>query len=155
MRKCLPPPRECPPRQIPRQDLDTGRRAPRHSGIVGRGKSGVPFCASAPESACSPSPVNSPTWTFLTNHSHVLLCLVADETLRVRDLAQKVGITERAIMKILADLEEGGVIERQRDGRRNRYRVCLDVALRHDLEAHRTVRDLVVAVHGAVPGAGA
>lgn len=94
-------------------------------------------------------PANSATWTFLTNHSHVLLCLVADENLRVRDLAQKVGITERAILKILGDLEAGGVIERERDGRRNRYHVRLDVALRHDLEAHRTVGDLVVAVHGA------
>ena len=93
-------------------------------------------------------PVSSPNWTFLTNHSHVLLCLVADDNLRVRDLAQKVGITERAILKILADLEEGSVIERERDGRRNRYRVRLDVALRHDLESHRTVGDLVAAVHG-------
>ena len=94
-------------------------------------------------------PVNSTSWTFLTNHSHVLLCLVSDENLRVRDLAQKVGITERAILKILGDLEAGGVIERERDGRRNRYRVRLDVALRHDLESHRTVGDLVAAVHGA------
>ncbi len=94
-------------------------------------------------------PVSSPTWTFLTNHSHVLLCLVADDNLRVRDLAQKVGITERAILKILGDLEAGGVIERERDGRRNRYHVRLDVALRHDLESHRTVGDLVAAVHGA------
>lgn len=92
---------------------------------------------------------NPTTWTFLTNHSHVLLCLVADQTLRVRDLAQKVGITERAILKILGDLEAGSVIERERDGRRNRYKVCLEVALRHDLEAHRTVGDLVAAVHGA------
>ena len=94
-------------------------------------------------------PVNSTSWTFLTNHSHVLLCLVSDENLRVRDLAQKVGITERAILKILGDLEAGGVIERERDGRRNRYRVRLDVALRHALESHRTVGDLVAAVHGA------
>ena len=93
--------------------------------------------------------VNSNTWTFLTNHSHVVLCLVSDENLRVRDLAQKVGITERAILKILGDLEAGGVIERERDGRRNRYRVRLDVPLRHDLESHRTVGDLMASVHGA------
>ena len=97
-------------------------------------------------------PLGSAAWTFLTNHSHVVLCLVADENLRVRDLAQKVGITERAVLKILADLEVGGVIERKRDGRRNRYRVRLEVALRHDLESHRTVGDLVAAVHGRSPG---
>lgn len=96
-------------------------------------------------------PASPANWTFLTNHSHVLLCLVADGNPRVRDLAQKVGITERAVLKILGDLEAGGVIERERDGRRNRYRVQLNVALRHNLEAHRTVGDLVAAVHGG-PG---
>ncbi|MGB8170704.1 MAG: winged helix-turn-helix domain-containing protein [Chthoniobacteraceae bacterium] len=95
-----------------------------------------------------PEPVSPASWTFLTNHSHVLLCLAADDSLRVRDLAEKVGITERAVLKILADLEEGGVVERERDGRRNRYEVRFDVPLRHDLEAHRTVGDLITAVHG-------
>jgi DNA-binding transcriptional ArsR family regulator len=95
-----------------------------------------------------PKPAPVTTWTFLTNHAHIVLCLVADETLRVRDLAEKVGITERAVLKILADLEGGGVLARERDGRRNRYRVQYGAALRHDLEAHRTVGDLVAAVHG-------
>lgn len=95
----------------------------------------------------TPKPVAETTWTFLTNHSHVLLCLAADESLRVRDLAEKVGITERAVLKIIADLEKGGVIERERDGRRNRYSVQFDTPLRHDLEAHRTVGDLIDAVH--------
>lgn len=116
------------------------------AGVVSHsGKTKTALCRSVKEPL---PPVNSPSWTFLTNHSHVLLCLVSDENLRVRDLAQKVGITERAILKILGDLEAGGVIERERDGRRNRYRVRLDVALRHDLESHRTVGDLVAAVHG-------
>lgn len=90
----------------------------------------------------------APSWTFLTNHSHVLLCLAADDSMRVRDLADKVGITERAVLKILSELEAGGVIARERDGRRNRYSLRLDAALRHDLEAHRTVGDLISAVHG-------
>jgi DNA-binding transcriptional ArsR family regulator len=51
------------------------------------------------------------------------------------------------VLKILADLEEGGVIERERDGRRNRYSVRFDAALRHDLESHRTVGDLIAVVH--------
>jgi predicted ArsR family transcriptional regulator len=101
-----------------------------------------------PSKKKTPRPSAEAAWTFLTNHSHVLLCLAADDSLRVRDLAQKVGITERAVLKILADLEAGGVIERERDGRRNRYSVCFDVALRHDIEAHRTVGDLIAAVHG-------
>lgn len=100
-----------------------------------------------PSKKKTPEPVAETTWTFLTNHSHVLLCLAADESLRVRDLAEKVGITERAVLKILADLEKGGVIERERDGRRNRYSVQFDAPLRHDLEAHRTVGDLIDAVH--------
>ena len=100
-----------------------------------------------PSKKKTPEPVTEATWTFLTNHSHVLLCLAADDSLRVRDLAEKVGITERAVLKILADLEKGGVIARERDGRRNRYSVQFDAPLRHDLEAHRTVGDLIRAVH--------
>jgi len=94
------------------------------------------------------TPASSASWTFLTNHSHVLLTLAADDSLRVRDLAQKVGITERAVLKILAELEAGGVLEREREGRRNRYRVLHRTRLRHELEAHRTVGDLIAAVHG-------
>jgi len=88
------------------------------------------------------------TWTFLTNHSHILLCLAADNSLRVRDLADKVGITERAVLKILGELESGGVIERERDGRRNRYHIRRHVPLRHPIEQHRCVGDLIAAVHG-------
>lgn len=101
-----------------------------------------------PSKRKSPPPVSGPSWTFLTNHSHVLLCLAGDDSLRVRDLAQKVGITERAVLKILAELDAGGVIEREREGRRNRYRVRHGTRLRHELEAHRTVGDLIAAVHG-------
>jgi predicted ArsR family transcriptional regulator len=104
--------------------------------------------------ACMPSKKKEkkitppPSWTFLTNHSHVLLCLAADDSLRVRDLAAKVGITERAVLKILSELEAGGVIEREREGRRNRYRIQHRTRLRHEIEAHRTVGDLIAAVHG-------
>jgi DNA-binding MarR family transcriptional regulator len=90
----------------------------------------------------------SASWTFLTNHSHVLLCLAADDSLRVRDLAEKVGITERAVLKILSELEAGGAIEREREGRRNRYRVQHLTKLRHTIEEHCTIGDLVAVVHG-------
>lgn len=82
-------------------------------------------------------------WTFLTNHAHVLLCLARDPTLRRRDLAEMVGITERAVGTILTDLVAAGVLVVQRDGRRNRYRLIGKVRLRHPVEAHRTVGDLV------------
>jgi predicted transcriptional regulator len=85
-------------------------------------------------------------WTFLSNHGHVLVCLARDPRLRLREAAEQVGITERAVQKIVADLEAAGVITRQRDGRRNHYLVHCDRPLRHPLEACRTVRDLLAAV---------
>lgn len=90
-------------------------------------------------------------WTFLTNHAHVLLCLAGDPTLRRRDLAERVGITERAVGSVLAELEEAGVIAVKRDGRRNRYRLRGRVRLRHPVEAHRSVGDLIAAIGAAVP----
>jgi DNA-binding MarR family transcriptional regulator len=62
-------------------------------------------------------------WTFLTNHSHVLICLATDPDALMRDVAVTVGITERAVQKIVSDLEDGGYLVRERDGRRNHYRV--------------------------------
>jgi len=73
----------------------------------------------------------------------VVICLAQDAGLRLRDLASRVGITERAVQKILAELQAGGVITRTRDGRRNRYTVRPGVPLRHPLEAHRAVGDLL------------
>lgn len=88
------------------------------------------------------------SWTFLSNHAHVLLLLAAGEDLRVRDIALRVGITERAVQKIMLELEEAGVLDRTRDGRRNRYAIHAEVQLRHPVEAHRTVGDLIRLVHG-------
>lgn len=82
-------------------------------------------------------------WTFLTNHSHVLIVLAQNPSLVLRAVASRVGITERAVQRIIADLEEAGVIERERVGRQNHYRVRTNVPLRHPIEAHRTVGDLV------------
>ncbi len=85
-------------------------------------------------------------WTFLSNHGHVLICLARDPEARLRDVALSVGITERAVQKIVSDLEEGGVVERVRDGRRNRYRLFLDKPLRHPIEAHRSVGALLAMI---------
>ena len=85
-------------------------------------------------------------WTFLSNHAHVLVCLAQDPDARLRDVALSVGITERAVQKIVSDLEEAGVIVRERAGRRNSYRLRLDVPLRHALESHKTVGTLLSLV---------
>lgn len=82
-------------------------------------------------------------WTFLSNHGHVLVCLAQNPDARLRDVAQAVGITERAVQKIVSDLEEAGVVVREREGRRNRYRLHVDRPLRHPIEAHRTVGALL------------
>ena len=83
------------------------------------------------------------TWTFLTNHAHVLLCLVGNPELRLRDLAERVGITERATQRIVAELADGGYLDRTRVGRRNVYTVHLGLPLRHPLERAHTVGELL------------
>jgi predicted transcriptional regulator len=85
-------------------------------------------------------------WTFLSNHAHVLVCLALDPHARLRDVAAEVGITERAVQGIVGDLEHAGVILRERQGRRNTYRLHLDAPLRHPLEAHRSIRALLAMV---------
>ncbi len=88
-------------------------------------------------------PGSSSEWTFLTNHAHVLFCLVQDQEIRLRDIAELVGITERAVQRIVTELEESGYITRQRNGRRNVYVVHQQRPLRHKIESHRSVKDLV------------
>lgn len=92
-----------------------------------------------------PTPEEGPTprWTFLTNHSHVLILLSQNTSIVLREVATRVGITERAVQRIIADLEEAGFIEREKVGRQNRYRIRTDSALRHPIEAHCTIGDLV------------
>lgn len=82
-------------------------------------------------------------WTFLTNHSHVLLAIARDPEIRLRDLATIVGITERAAHRIVVELEEGGYVSRERAGRRNHYEVHPDGPLRHPVERHRTAASLI------------
>ncbi len=82
-------------------------------------------------------------WTFLSNHAHVLLCLAADPEMRLREIAELVGITERSAQWIVSDLEAGGYLKRQRVGRRNRYQLRLQRPLRHPLEHKHKVAELV------------
>ncbi len=85
-------------------------------------------------------------WTFLSNHSHVLICLHRDPDLTLREVADLVGITERSVQRILRELEEGGFVRRERVGLRNRYRFKMSERLRHPIESHRTIGDLVAMV---------
>lgn len=82
-------------------------------------------------------------WTFLTNHAHVWLCLARNPDLRLRDLAEQVGITERAVHRIVHDLAEDGYVEVHREGRRNHYRLCTDRPMRHPVEGSATAKDLL------------
>ena len=82
-------------------------------------------------------------WTFLTNHGHVILCLAGDPELTIRDLSIRVGITERAVQNILNDLVEADYLQRQRFGRQNTYLLSPKKALRHPVESHRSLGDLV------------
>jgi predicted ArsR family transcriptional regulator len=88
-------------------------------------------------------------WTFLTNHSHVLILLSQHPQMVLREVAARVGITERAVQRIIADLEAAGCIEIEKVGRQNRYRILGTKALRHPIEAHHTIGDLVKLIAGA------
>ncbi len=87
-------------------------------------------------------------WTFLTNHAHVLLCVAGEPSIKMRDVAAQVGITERAVQRIVADLVEGGYLETERVGRCNHYRVCEDMPLRHAVEQHQAVSALLSITRG-------
>lgn len=92
----------------------------------------------------------TPRWTFLTNHGHVLLAIASNPNLRLRDIATLVGITERTAMGIITDLEAEGYIEREKVGRRNHYHLKSDVPMRHPLESHHQVSDLLGALEHRV-----
>ena len=96
--------------------------------------------------ADSPSPSTGPRWTFLSNHAHVLISLAEDSDVLMREVAAKTGITERAVAKILVDLEREGLVERHREGRRNSSKLDLDKPLRHPIEQHRTVGELIALI---------
>ena len=85
-------------------------------------------------------------WTFLTNHAHVLVCIAEEPDIRGRDIATRVGITERAAQSIIADLVADGYVIRSREGRRNRYEVIPDVPLRHPLEDEHTIGELLATL---------
>ena len=86
---------------------------------------------------------SSPGWTFVTNHTQVLLCIARDPGIRLRDVAAQVGITERAVQRIVAELVEAGFLERQRVGRRNHYVVNRRAEMRHPAQFGRDIGALL------------
>lgn len=96
-------------------------------------------------------PAESPQavgWTFLTNHGHTLICLARNPDQTLREVAVTIGVTERAVQRIVADLEQAGVLTRHRLGRRNRYEIHTDIPMRHPTESHCDVGDLLRMVMG-------
>lgn len=84
-----------------------------------------------------------PNWTFLSNHTHVLVCLARNPEIVLRDVAVLVGLTERAVQRIVSELEHGGYIAREKEGRRNRYSLTLAKSLRHPVEMNCNLQSLI------------
>lgn len=92
-------------------------------------------------------------WTFLTNYGHVLLCIAAEPDVRLKDVAARVGITERSTQRIVGDLIADGYLKHARVGRRNRYQICSGMPLRHPVEKENQVGVLLkLLVRHASPG---
>lgn len=98
-------------------------------------------------------PNSSHSWSFFSNYAHVLVTLAEDPSARLRDVAERVGITERAVQRIVAQLEQAGVLTKERDGRRNHYHIDFSCHLRHPLEQHATVGNLLHMVLDDKPAA--
>jgi DNA-binding MarR family transcriptional regulator len=92
-----------------------------------------------------------PSWTFLTNHGHVLVCIARDAGMRGREIAERVGITERAAQSIIADLVSAGYVRRVKVGRRNHYEINPGLQVRHPVEQPASIGDLLHAVAGYTP----
>ena len=90
--------------------------------------------------------VSAHEWTFFTNHAHVMVCLARNPDQPLREVALAVGITERAVQRIIGDLESAGYLIRSREGRCNRYEMHPEIRLRHPLEEHCTIGDLLQVV---------
>ena len=93
------------------------------------------------------------SWRFVTNHAHVLECIATNPTVRLRDIAATVGLTERTVTQIVSDLERAGYLTKIRVGRSNHYEVHGELPLRHPQHRHRTVDELIRFLEA--PGDGA
>ena len=85
-------------------------------------------------------------WTVFSNYAHVLVCLAENPDARLRDVAQRVGITERTALRLVTQLEQSGILMRIKEGRRNSYIINPGERLRHPIEAHCTVGELLETI---------
>lgn len=95
--------------------------------------------------------MSAPSWTFLTNHAQVLLCIARDPGIRLRDIADRVGITERSAYGIVLDLAEAGYIVKEKTGRRNRYQIQTHLPLPEPSNRERTVGEVLALLAGSEP----
>jgi hypothetical protein len=93
-------------------------------------------------------PVTAPSWSFLTNHAQVLLCIAHDPEIRLRDIAARLSITERSAYGIVTDLTEAGYIVKHKDGRRNRYQIQAHLPLPDPAGRQRTVGEILALLAG-------
>ena len=93
-------------------------------------------------------------WSFLSNHGRVLLCIADDPTMRLRDIAARLGITERRAYGIVADLTQAGYVAKLKDGRRNRYEIQAHLPLPEPASHERTVGEVLALLAGADDSAG-
>ncbi|WP_030230999.1 helix-turn-helix transcriptional regulator [Streptomyces sp. NRRL S-350] len=91
-------------------------------------------------------PATTRQWTFLTNHARVLVQIARDPGIRVRDIAARCLLTERAVQRIIADLEAEGYLTHERQGRANHYSVIAGKQLRHPADAGPTIAELLAAL---------
>jgi len=92
--------------------------------------------------------MSTASWTFLTNHAQVLLCIARDPGIRLRDIADRVGITERTAYGIVLDLAEAGYIVKEKSGRRNRYQIQAHLPLPEPTSRERTVGEVLALLAG-------
>jgi hypothetical protein len=93
-----------------------------------------------------------PDWSFLTNHARVLLCIAHDPGARLRDIAASLGITERSAHGIITDLVQAGYVVKQRDGRRNRYRIEANLPLREPVSREPAIGEVLAVLLGNTDG---
>ena len=92
--------------------------------------------------------MSAASWTFLTNHARVLLCIAQDPGVRLRDIAARLDITERSAYGIVTDLAQAGYIVKQKDGRRNRYQIQAHLPLPESTSRERTVGEVLALLAG-------
>ena len=102
----------------------------------------------------SSSQVSSPGWQFVTNHMQVLLCIADDPGIRLREIGERIGITERATHRIVVELEASGYVRRRREGRRNRYTIRAQRRLPDPVASGHRVGDLLGLLAGPRSSAG-